>query len=61
MYAMTLTCAMDATQPRNIPMGMSHVTSSPANFFSCTCLLFLKKILHDKKFQTYPQIKRVVQ
>lgn len=61
MYAMTLTCAMDAMQPRNIPMGMSHMTSSPANFFSCTCLLFFKKTLHYKKLKTYPQVKRIVQ
>ena len=57
MYVMTLTCAMDATRPRNTPMGMSHVTSSPANWYS---LAFLKKQSY-KKFKTYPQVKRVVQ
>lgn len=39
MCAMTLIFAMDAMQQRNIPMGMSHMTSGPVAFSSCIPLL----------------------
>lgn len=66
---MTLTFAMDAMRPRNIPMGMSQVASSPVTFSPGVCLLF-KKNRYIKPFMIknfkHPlsevsRVKRVVQ
>lgn len=35
MCVMTLTFAMDVMQQRNIPMGMSQMSSNPVTFFPC--------------------------
>lgn len=62
MCAMTLTFAMDAMQQRNIPMGMSQMSSNPVTFFSMYSLaiFYNLKTFYYKNFQIYLQVNKLV-